>query len=230
MQKLLTMNILVTGDEIRYKELQQKGLGAHKLRRAYDLELVTVSDFDLVIDLALDDLPQHAAVYAKSPGVTVLGGLAKTSLAGLMHQYAFSRGFNVVACNWLPGFINRPVVEAAVMDEGQKPVLDGIMQQLGWEYTLVQDAVGMVTPRVVSMIINEAYYTAEAGTASREDIDTAMRLGTNYPYGPFEWATRIGIKHVYDILAAVYETTGDERYRVCELLKEEAHKQENSWQ
>ncbi|KAA2245209.1 3-hydroxyacyl-CoA dehydrogenase [Chitinophaga agrisoli] len=219
------MNILVIGDEVRYKELQQKGLGEHKLRRVHDLELVTLSDFDLVIDLELDDALQHAVVYAKTPGVPVLAGLAKTSLAGLMHQYAFSHGFNVIACNWLPGFINRPLVEVAVMDEGQKTVLDNIMQQLGWQYTLVQDAVGMVTPRVVCMIINEAYYTAEAGTATREDIDTAMRLGTNYPYGPFEWASRIGIKHVYDILTAVYEITGDERYRVCELLKEEAHKQ-----
>jgi 3-hydroxybutyryl-CoA dehydrogenase len=80
----------------------------------------------------------------------------------------------------------------------------------------------MITPRVVCMIINEAYFTAEAGTASREDIDTAMRLGTNYPYGPFEWAQQIGVKHVYDVLTAVHRATGDERYRVCNLLKEEA--------
>jgi len=219
------MHILVIGDEIRYKELQQKGLEGHTVRRVRNLDLVELpGEFDLVIDLALDETPQRAAVYAKAPGIPVLAGLAKTSLAELMNRYAFSHGFNIMACNWLPGFINRSVVEAAVLDEEQKPVLDQLMKQLGWEYALVQDTVGMITPRVICMIINEAYFTAEEGTATREDINTAMRLGTNYPYGPFEWAARIGIKHVYDILAAVHESTGDERYRVCELLKEEALK------
>lgn len=219
------MNILVVGDAIRYKELQQKGLAGHAVQWVQSPDEVSLPGaFELVIDLVLDDALQHAAMYAKAPAVPVLAGMAKTSLAALMHEHAFEQGFNIIACNWLPGCINRPVTETAILDEEQKPVLDNLMQQLGWSYALVQDAVGMVTPRVICMIINEAYFTAAAGTASREDIDTAMRLGTNYPYGPFEWAQRIGIKHVYDILTAVYKTTGDERYRVCELLQEETHK------
>jgi 3-hydroxybutyryl-CoA dehydrogenase len=71
------------------------------------------------------------------------------------------------------------------------------------------------------MIINEAYYTVQEGTASREDIDLAMKLGTNYPYGPFEWCQRIGIKYIFELLTAVYEDTKDERYRICPLLKKE---------
>jgi 3-hydroxybutyryl-CoA dehydrogenase len=192
-------------------------------------EVALPGDFDLVIDLVLDDAPEHAAIYAKAPSVPVWAGMAKSSLAALMHQHAFSQGFNIVACNWLPGFINRPLTEMAILDEGQKEGLREQTKQLGWAYELVQDEVGMVTPRVVCMIINEAYYTAAEGTASREDIDTAMRLGTNYPYGPFEWAQRIGIRHVSDVLTAVYKATGDERYRVCELLQEEARKTANSW-
>lgn len=224
------MNILVVGDANRQDELQQKGLKGHRVQWVESPdEAVLPGDFDLVIDLVLDDAPDHAAVYAKAPGVPVWAGMVKTSLSELMHQYAFTQGFNIVACNWLPGFINRPVTEMAILDEEQRPALDGLMQQLGWSYQLIQDAVGMVTPRVVCMIINEAYFTAAEGTASREDIDTAMRLGTNYPYGPFEWAQRIGIKHVYDVLTAVYKATGDERYRVCELLRDETHKTANGW-
>lgn len=86
---------------------------------------------------------------------------------------------------------------------------------------IVDDRVGMVTPRVISMIINEAYYVVQEGTASREDIDLAMKSGTNYPYGPFEWIRRIGIKHIYEVLEAVYEDTKDERYKICPLLKKE---------
>src|ERR1700710_2457559 len=48
--------------------------------------------------------------------------------------------------------------------------------------------------RVVAMIINEAYYALDAGVSSKESIDLAMKLGTGYPYGPFEWADRIGLR------------------------------------
>jgi 3-hydroxybutyryl-CoA dehydrogenase len=72
------------------------------------------------------------------------------------------------------------------------------------------------------MVINEAYYTLEEGTAQRDDIDLAMKLGTNYPFGPFEWAKRIGIRHIVNLLDAVYQATKDERYKVCALLRGEA--------
>ena len=72
------------------------------------------------------------------------------------------------------------------------------------------------------MIINEAYYTVEEGTATREDVDMAMKLGTNYPFGPFEWCERIGSKNVCGLLDAVYEDTKDERYSICRLLRDES--------
>jgi 3-hydroxybutyryl-CoA dehydrogenase len=82
------------------------------------------------------------------------------------------------------------------------------------------------------MIINEAYFAIQENIASRSDIDLAMKLGTNYPFGPFEWCEKIGIKNVYELLIAVYDSTRDERYKVCELLEEEAKsfhaKQRNS--
>ena len=79
----------------------------------------------------------------------------------------------------------------------------------------------MVTPRVVLMIINEAYFPVQEGTASKDAINQAMKLGTNYPMGPFEWCVKIGIKDVYEMLEAMYQDTGDERYKICPLLKRE---------
>ena len=92
------MNILVVGDAARYKELQQKGLAGHRVHWVQSPDEVSLpGHFDLVIDLVLDDAPAHAAVYAKTPAVPVWGGMTKSSLAELMHQYAFSQGFNIVA-------------------------------------------------------------------------------------------------------------------------------------
>lgn len=79
----------------------------------------------------------------------------------------------------------------------------------------------MVTPRILMMIINEAYYTVQEGTAGKLDIDTAMKLGTAYPHGPFEWLQQIGIRDVYEVLDALYQDTREERYKICPLLKTE---------
>ena len=94
-----------------------------------------------------------------------------------------------------------------------------ITSKLGVEYDTVEDRVGMVSPRILFMIINEACYTLQEGTAAVNDIDIAMKLGTNYPLGPFEWCDKIGINEVFETLVAIYEDTKDERYKICPLLK-----------
>ena len=55
---------------------------------------------------------------------------------------------------------------------------------------------GFITARVIAMIINEAFFALQENVSSKEEIDTAMRLGTNYPYGPFEWTKLIGIDKI----------------------------------
>lgn len=118
-------------------------------------------------------------------------------------------------------FYDRPVLELS-STPGTENDLSQLMARLGGPCEIVQDKVGMVTPRVIAMIINEAYFTLEEGTASREDIDLGMRLGTNYPMGPFEWKDAWGIDRVKQLLEALLASTGDERYLVCPLLKQEA--------
>jgi 3-hydroxybutyryl-CoA dehydrogenase len=218
------MNILVIGDGQQYAALLEKGgLNGHQVLHELSAEHIgTLGGYNLVIDLDFDAHTERGALYAKHPAVPVLAGMVKTSLSTIMGLHAFSQGFAIIGCNWLQGFINMPVTEVSLMDEEQRPALQQIMEQLGWQYEVVEDRVGMVTPRVVCMIINEAYMAAEEGTASREDINTAMKLGTNYPYGPFEWCDRIGLQNVHAVLKAVHEATGNERYKISELLAAEA--------
>jgi 3-hydroxybutyryl-CoA dehydrogenase len=77
------------------------------------------------------------------------------------------------------------------------------------------------------MIINEAYYTVQEGTANKTDIDTAMKLGTNYPKGPFEFLELFSIELVYKQLNSLYNDTHEERYKICSLLKSEFITKEN---
>lgn len=91
---------------------------------------------------------------------------------------------------------------------------------LGKEVQSVTDRPGMISMRIITMIINEAYLVLQEGTSNKDDIDTAMKLGTNYPYGPIEWSEKIGIELVYNILKSMFDTYGDDRYRITPLLKE----------
>jgi len=92
-------------------------------------------------------------------------------------------------------------------------------QSLGKETEVVEDEVGLVFPRILSLIINEAAFTLMEKAATREDIDTAMKKGTNYPYGPLEWADRIGLDEVYAISRGLQRDLAEERYRTAPLLR-----------
>ena len=101
-------------------------------------------------------------------------------------------------------------------------VVRRFFNSVGKEIELVQDRVGMVLPRVLCQIINEAVFALQEDVASPQDIDTAMKLGLNYPLGPIEWADRIGFRHVYAVLAALENDLKEDRYRVAPLLKQMA--------
>ncbi len=122
----------------------------------------------------------------------------------------------------LPTLLNRPLLEISLWHESNREKLAETCAALGTDYRVVADRVGLVTPRVVCQIINEACFTLQEGTASMQDIDLGMRLGTNYPHGPFAWANAIGVERVYAVLEAMWQDTHDERYKVCPLLKRQA--------
>ncbi len=124
----------------------------------------------------------------------------------------------------LPTFLNREILEVSLARNVDHEKLKNVCGKLNTKFGVVEDEVALVTARVICMIINEAYFAIQENVASRLDIDQAMKLGTNYPFGPFEWCEKIGIRNVYDLLNAVHESTGDERYKVCSLLKREAQR------
>ena len=77
----------------------------------------------------------------------------------------------------------------------------------------------MIAPRVIASIINEAYFALGEKISSKESIDIAMRYGTNYPYGPFEWSQKIGVENVYALLKKLGEN--DSRYEIAKALEKE---------
>jgi 3-hydroxybutyryl-CoA dehydrogenase len=90
---------------------------------------------------------------------------------------------------------------------------------LGLQVEWVGDAPGLVLGRIVCQLVNEAAFALQKGIGSAEDIDTAMRLGFNFPRGPLEWGDAIGLDHVLAVLDALRGELGEERYRAAPLLR-----------
>ena len=122
----------------------------------------------------------------------------------------------------LPTLLNRRLLEVSLYHEADRAKLAETCAALGTDYRVVADRVGLVTPRVICQIINEACFTVQEGTATMQDVDLGMKLGTSYPRGPFAWANAIGVERVYAVLEAMWQDTHDERYKVCPLLKRQA--------
>jgi 3-hydroxybutyryl-CoA dehydrogenase len=216
------MDILVIGDEKNLAECQQKFGTHHQYVLApehRDAERL-VSSHDLVFDFIIDEEPYQFEIYINK-AITVFLNTSKITLSQLINPFRSNLKGTFFGFNGLPTFLNTPLLETAILVKEDDRELKSACEKLNTSYSIVDDRVGLVTPRIIAMIINEAYYTAQEKTASRADIDLAMKLGTNYPFGPFEWCKRIGIKHIYELLEALFEDTKDDRYKVCPLLKKE---------
>lgn len=92
-------------------------------------------------------------------------------------------------------------------------------QQTGQKTAVVGDGPGLVRARTVCCLINEAVSALQEGVATPADIDTAMKLGTNYPHGPLEWADTIGLDTVLGVMVGLFTEWGEDRYRPAPLLK-----------
>jgi 3-hydroxybutyryl-CoA dehydrogenase len=126
---------------------------------------------------------------------------------------------NVLRINGWDTFLQRPVWEiAGKINEGKKVILERLTKKI----FSVPDEPGFVSAKIIAMIINEAYFALGDEVSSKNEIDTAMKLGTNYPYGPFEWAEKIGVKNIYLLLKKLSVT--DKRYQPAPILIAEAAK------
>jgi 3-hydroxybutyryl-CoA dehydrogenase len=126
----------------------------------------------------------------------------------------FDLSQNVSRINAWPGFLSRPLWEVAAHSENN---IEPIFRELNRLAIVVKDEPGFVAARVISMVINEAFYAFEEEISNMEEIDRAMKLGTNYPWGPFEWAEKIGIQNIYLLLKKL--ALKEERYKPSPALE-----------
>jgi 3-hydroxybutyryl-CoA dehydrogenase len=98
----------------------------------------------------------------------------------------------------------------------------GLFQAMGKQVSVIRDVPGMVVARTVAMLVDLAVDAVAREVASAHDIDTAMRLGVNYPLGPLAWGERISPAYVCGVLDALHEWYPTGRYAPCPELRRRA--------
>jgi 3-hydroxybutyryl-CoA dehydrogenase len=178
-------------------------------------ELLSHTDADAVIDLLFEhngyDV-SHLNNY-----------LTKPVFVNSMNKTIVEIGLPFIRINAWPGFLKRNIAEVSIADEVNKNKAEKILGLLNRKAEWVPDVKGFICPRVVSMIINEAYFSLEENVSTKEAIDIAMKLGTNYPYGPFEWSKKIGLKNIAGLLIEL--SISEKRYQPASFLLKEASQQ-----
>lgn len=106
------------------------------------------------------------------------------------------------------------------VDNMQQTHAETLLRRLGWEPLVLRDVPGLAVARTVAMLINEGADAVWQGVCDEAGADTAMKLGVNYPAGPFEWLAQLGAAPIVDLLDGLFDAYRSERYRISPLLRQ----------
>ncbi|MFF7342146.1 3-hydroxyacyl-CoA dehydrogenase family protein [Streptomyces sp. NPDC008163] len=184
------------------------------------------ADATAVIEAITEDAELKAKVLAEVSALVRPGTPLITNTSGIPIEElanAVARPAELVGTHFMnPTYLIR-MVEVIRGPRTGEATMAGVVELLTAmerRSIVVQDSPGFVTSRLLHPMINDAARVVQAGTADVESVDALMEGCVGHPTGPLRTADLIGIDNLVDSLAALYERTGDEGCRPCELLLE----------
>ncbi len=194
-------------------------------RIAWEVSLDKVSEFDLIIEavdedfnlkqLIFSDLDERAkkeTIFASNTSTLSLTKLAETT----------KRPDKIIGMHFLFPVPKIPLVELIKCLHTSNETVNSVKAfaaKIGKTPVEVYEYPGFVTTRAIVPLLNEAMYILLEGVAVAKDIDTAMKLGYNFQYGPLEMADMMGLDEVLAWMETLWKTLGEPRYRACPILR-----------
>lgn len=155
-----------------------------------------------------------------SPAIIVFTNAGTISLRSVQRKFATrvvpTIGYDdfLLESAQLVTLVNNPSFRESEVEE-----VETFFANMGLTVMWMNDSPGLILTRIISQIINEAAFAVGEGVADMATVDVAMKLGVNYPSGPFEWGKQIGYNRIVSVLDNLYEFYHEERYRVAPLLR-----------
>ncbi len=202
---------------------EQKSAAIARIQRTTDL--TTLKACQLVVEAATEQTEIKKQIFRHldeiCPPETVLASntssISVTTIAAATRRPEKVIGMHFM--NPVPVMQLIEIVRGLATNDETYQCVRVLSEKLGKTPVEVNDYPGFISNRVLMPMINEAVFCLMEGVASREAIDTVMKLGMNHPMGPLQLADFIGLDVCLSIMQVLHEGLGDNKYRPCPLLK-----------
>jgi 3-hydroxybutyryl-CoA dehydrogenase len=155
--------------------------------------------------------PAHAVLASNTSSISI------TALAAATKRPTQVIGMHFM--NPVPLMKLVEIIRGLQTSDASYDTTKALADRLGKATVLAKEAPGFIVNRILIPMLNEAVFVLENGLASAEDIDSAMKLGTNQPMGPLQLADLIGLDTVLAICESLHKELGDDKYRPAPLLR-----------
>jgi 3-hydroxybutyryl-CoA dehydrogenase len=184
-----------------------------------------VNNYDLIIEAVDEEYDLKLSIFKKldqiaSKDIIFVSNTSTLSLTKISE--ATQRQDKIIGMHFLHPVPKIPVVEVVkCLHTSNKTVeiIKTFAARIGKTPVEVYEYPGFVTTRAIVPLLNEAMHILLEGVATAKDIDTAMKLGYNFQYGPLEMADMMGLDEVLAWMETLWQTLGEPRYRACPILR-----------
>jgi 3-hydroxybutyryl-CoA dehydrogenase len=210
---------------IKKEKITEADRDATLKRIAKTTKIADLADCDIVIEAATEDIGLKKGIFAKLDSTCKQGAVlaSNTSSISITELAAVTKRPEMVVgmhfMNPVPMMKLVELVKGLQTKEEVVQMVYGLAEKLGKTPVIVNDYPGFVSNRVLMPMINEACWALMQGVATKEAIDTVMKLGMAHPMGPFQLADLIGLDVCLAIMEVLYEGFSDSKYRPCPLLR-----------
>ena len=194
-------------------------------RIKWETDAKSVKNCEIIIEAVQEDFDTKVSVFKTldkiaNPEAIFVSNTSTLSVTQISES--ISRPSKVIGMHFLNPVPKIPMVELVKgLHTSNETVLKvkEFASRIGKTPVEVYEYPGFITTRAIVPLINEAMHILLEGIATAKDIDTALKLGYNFQYGPLEMADMMGLDDVLTWMETLWKTLGEPRYRPNSLLR-----------